>query len=401
MQKMKRFQSLIFAVLMCASSLHANEAELRAHLDAWKLEVGDWKQAYAAADAEKKKELIYKMPDEVIMTRQIWGLIGTKSVQEPWALPGIIWLLQHPTGIAKNFDKKQQPKLIQLLLDSVEKHHIKDPAIASLCPALCEANNAQCQRILELINKNNSSAQTKGVACLALALISKGAHGVSSDHPNINAERLKYLRQAVIAAYDHDFGGRTVGDIAADEIYEINNLSLRRKAPLFELSDTKGKSIKLPAPDINTLVLFWDARQTGDVDLMSSIHNVTKKYPSILVAPVLIGANEKTGAEILSHFEILGDTFLDPKGDTFQLYRIRQTPFVYLIDDQGVIQYRGIPDIVFQSKLTQFMEAKAKATPKPATATPVPQPTPTKPTTAPVATPEAVAPPPLREFPPL
>lgn len=397
---MKHFQCLILCAFMCASTLFANEAELRAHLDAWKLEVGDWKQAYAAADASKKKELMYKMPDEVVMTRQIWGLIGTKSVQEAWALPGIIWLLQHPTGIAKNFDTKQQPKLIQLLLDSIEKSHVKDPAIANLCPTLCEANNAQCQKILELIKTNNSSEQTKGVACLALALISKGAHGVASDHPSINAGRLKYLRQAIIAAYDHDFGGRTVGDIAADEIYEINNLSLRRKAPLFELSDTKGHSAKLPAPSANTLILFWDARQTGDVDLMGSISNVTKKYPDIVVAPVLIGANEKTGAEILSHFEISGDTFLDPKGETFQLYRIRQTPFVYLIDDQGVIQYRGVPDIVFQSKLTQFMEAKAQPKQKPETATATP-PAPTKPTPAPAAAPETPAAPPLRELPTL
>jgi hypothetical protein len=77
------------------------------------------------------------------------------------------------------------------------------------------------------------------------------------------------------------------------------------------------------------------------------------KHPDVVIRPVCYTPNDPTATP--STGDSAPPSLIDKQGEVFKLFRIVAVPSVYLLDSEGVIRMRGVPDMMFQTVLDQAM----------------------------------------------
>jgi hypothetical protein len=263
-----------------------------------------------------------------------------------------VWFVDHPEAIAGAFDAASQKKVMSAILTAIEKHQVETKGVGAVAPALADTTNLRCRKILEKIRQKNPNPVDQGLAAMGLALHMQEHNGMRQDDPRINGIRLKYIREAIIKSYDEAFGKRKVSDYTTELLYDINTLSLRRKAPSFELQTADGTSVKTPDGQ-TTLLVFWSPKVPASASFVEQAPALLSKHPDVVIRPVCYTPNDPTATP--STGDSAPPSLIDKQGEVFKLFRIVAVPSVYLLDSEGVIRMRGVPDMMFQTVLDQAM----------------------------------------------
>ncbi len=344
----------------------ADEARMMSILNSWDSRMQEWNAAYEFAQPERRVELEKTKPNPNAIAATLWKEVAP-LLEKPEALPGVAWLLENPAAIAASFDPAQQKKIAADLLNSVEHYLISTPGVGRVASVLGQSTERRCRDILEKMRTVNPNSKDQGMAAMGLVLNMRETNSMLQDDAKLNAFRLQFLKEAIQKSFEEQFG--TLGkvkDIARELLYDINNLSTRRKAPAFSLPTADGAFVSIPKSN-PTLLIFWKPDSVQSASLVAKSKVLTAKYPTLDITPICLSDPAKAEGTILT-MEITTPGLYDPKGSVFQLYRITSVPAVYLLDKDGVVRLRGVPDMLFESVLDQAMMSITtgkEASPKP------------------------------------
>ncbi len=157
--------------------------------------------------------------------------------------------------------------------------------------------------------------------------------------------------QTVIDQYgDLKFqGGRTYGEVATNELFELNHLQVGLEAPEIEAKDLDGVSFRLSDYRGKVVLLdfwgHWCPPCRAMYDHERFITNKLKDKPFVLLGvnsdTDLDTAREAVRSETLSwrHF---WNGEEGTRGPIAATWNIESWPTLYLIDENGIIRYKGV-----------------------------------------------------------
>lgn len=131
--------------------------------------------------------------------------------------------------------------------------------------------------------------------------------------------------------------------------------TIGKPAPDFELRDLDGKSVKLSSFKGKVVVLEWFnpgcpfvKASHGKGSLKTAAAEATKK--GVVWLAINSAAEGKQGFGVEANrvgaktFGLTHPVLLDEKGEVGHAYGATNTPHIFVIDESGVLVYRGAPD---------------------------------------------------------
>jgi len=316
----------------------------------------------AAPDARTREQIAKKRPNAAEYGTKLRSLLR-KDLAKEWTLKYGAWLLENdPTLI---------PKRQRALLNAVEKYHMKSPLLGRFCMAMPYLNDtpglprpgrlpirSRGIKMLEQIKKINPSPKVQGQAALALAVML----GELGDDPRVIQRRLANLRIAIKKSAYVKVGKLTVADIARDELFKIKHLTRGRVAPEIVGTDSAPRPLKLSDYRGKVVMLvFWSS---WDPSAAKSLAILRKSVENKAGKPfVVLGVNRdtRTNLRTLEADRIVTwRNFSDPDQKIDKIYRINVWPYCLVLDQQGVIRYRGTPGAFADAVANELLRPKTK-----------------------------------------
>jgi peroxiredoxin len=124
-----------------------------------------------------------------------------------------------------------------------------------------------------------------------------------------------------------------------------------KDAPELDVAEwINGEQITLASLQGKTVVLaFWDSADDSCADLISSLNDLPSKHPDVEIVSVHSSDAESDALkQFISDNSIAHRVALDKpadkyKGATFEKYRVRRPPAIFIIDTDGKLRYQDIP----------------------------------------------------------
>lgn len=369
--------------LLLAFHVQAGEQQMQQALSEWQQQLAEYRAA--ASLAAEGEELTPPSPEEIApkLWRAVSGVTGRKMLmstdkkkkrevpsyefEEAWAAPAVIWLLQYPDAFAKVLANKPKevPYFAQRILDSVYNKHYSAPGIAEACPKLAESASDQGYKILEKIYEQNKDPKARSCAALALSIYLGRPTMATAEggYARTHSKRIYYLKQALnIAPGDTMFGSATLTEVAEEQIYRLRVLSNGSIPPRMTLTDPQNKSKMLfPREGKPNLIFFWSPAEEVGLGMMSKQESLRKRYPGLVLCPVIPAGEEAEVTRILQESGISTCYMDDEQGTAGKAYRVSQLPLAVLVDARARILYIGYPDMQLQSALENLFSAEQTA----------------------------------------
>lgn len=352
---MKRCISVILAAVAMAGFSNADEKGVTRILEQWSRSQEEWKAGYEYAAPDMKETMLKNRPNAEEIVKPLWKQLAP-VLDKPEALPGVVWMMNHPGVIAKRFSPKECKDIVTKLLDSIEFYLISTPGIGKTAYALSASSDVRCRKILEKMRTVSPHIKDQGLAALALAGFVEERHGLLRDDPRLLKVKLQYIKEAIQKSFDEPYGNASVSDYCTEYMYEVNNLMKGRKAPKFQLTSSEGSRVDVPEGK-PALLVFCLPNDQPSMALAGDAQVLKEKYKGLEVFPIC-PMDEKAAKDQLPLLNLPVPVLLDEKADVFKQYRIVSVPYVYFIDKSGVIRLRGEPDIVFDAALSEAFQAK-------------------------------------------
>ncbi len=373
----------------------ANEIEMQRILSSWNQQ--QQKHVKALRDAttdEDRQALLATVPLPNSIAKDLWksmskrtgtrlipGVKGTKQpdrrvptyeYDEAWAAPAVIWWLQHSDQLKTVMKPSAVEGTLRSLLNSVERIHYIHPDMADLCPTLAESASARSYDILKKILQSNSNPRSRAHAALAMSLLLKheNVSSIAGTPAQALGMRLAYIRYALENAPAQDYFGRLrLEDIAIEELYLLNNLTLGAIPPQIHVTSAQGQTEALPVVGEAQLFYFWSPLDAGSIALLRTAASLKSQFPYIKFKAITAGI---TGAEIAANPDMAlehVEHFVDTEGKAIQAYRIPKAGFAVLISPKARLLYIGEPNMKLQAAINTYDEERKKAqnTPSPPT----------------------------------
>lgn len=111
---MKRVLCVIAGTCGLLGWASADEIGMKNVLSVWNSRQADWESAFKIAETDAKRaELLKSQPDAVSAARDLWRQVG-RDLSKPYALPAIVWFLDHPQALEKAFPNGDAARKIVL-----------------------------------------------------------------------------------------------------------------------------------------------------------------------------------------------------------------------------------------------------------------------------------------------
>ena len=153
MQSMKKMMGTIAAALLSLSATATEEA-MQLALNEWTQQVAAYEDAVKNAHDDMARATI-EVPTGRDIAPKLWqsingrtgtrandkgkGRIPTFEFEKSWALPAIVWILEHPQAFTAAFTEEEQAQLTYFgnaLVDSLIRVHFSHPGIGAAVPSL-------------------------------------------------------------------------------------------------------------------------------------------------------------------------------------------------------------------------------------------------------------------------
>lgn len=311
------------------------ESEYQGEMERWAMRL------QTARNDEAKRAVMAARPDVADYGRRLWIEIGD-SLRQEWTLKHTPWLLENAAVFAGTEQVGRMGRTaVEEIRRVTEQMHMKSPQVGRLCLSLTAFPEPETLALVRKIEEVNPDPKVQGQAAMALALLMKHL----GDDPGVMKQRLTYLKSAIIKAADVKVGDTTVAELAGEEIHVILNLSKGRVAPDVIGRDSAGKAMSLSSLRGKVVVLlFWEENMR---DAKKAVELIQKLQKAMRGKPVeILGVN---GDSLQVLRELRGKSLVtwrsisDPDGRVAKQYRVTRKPWVYVVDQRGVIQYVGTP----------------------------------------------------------
>ena len=363
----------------------ATEEAMNQALSNWNQQVTAYDEAIRNAPSEELKASI-TAPNGRDIAPQLWqslngrtgtrenprgkGRIPTYEFEKSWALPGIVWILEHPQAFTAAFTEDEQAQLTyfgEAIVESIGRVHFNNPKVGEVCPSLSATSSVREYELLQKIYQRNQHKPARAAAALGMSLMLNNpmVSSIEGSTSMARAKRLYYLKQSILLAdKDTRFGSQPLTEVAMEQAYFLRHLAVGCVAPLVKVKDPQGVSHSFPTPGQLTLLLFWSPADPVSTNMLRDIDKLKAQYPGLVVCPIMPHAEPEEQQKALTDLGIAHSYVDDAKGSVGHTYRIGQLPSTILISKRCHILYAGAPDMKLQTALetaTADEQAAAKA----------------------------------------
>lgn len=434
---MKKLAVLAAWAALALPPLTAGEAEMNQLLSDWQRRVSAWQQAVQAA-ADPEAQAAVPKPEAESFAAELWGSISAQTgnrretvvrgkgrkrreevisvpvyeFERPWALPGIIWFLNHPEALSAAFDEDEQNHAefyADAIARALSRVHFSNPAIRDICPVLANNSGVREYELMQKIYNRNADAATRAVAALSLSLMLNNPmiSGVEGSAAMVRGKRIYYLKQALLLGDPKTpYGNSTLGDMAAEQTYRLRFLSEGCIPPQIRLRAADGRMVSCPEEGKVNLLIFWSPEEASGAALAAQLDKLNEQYPELVVTPIAPFRTPEVLQQELQTVPGMDRSLVDDeKGSAGIAYRVSSIPLTVLISKRSSVLYIGAPGVQLQTALDAALKAQQPNRPRVTIeqaekAAPVIQPgsRPRPADAAPISA-DAAAPPALREMP--
>lgn len=404
------------ALSMLPLSLATEEAMNQA-LGSWNQQVADYEAALKEAPNDDARASIVP-PNARELAPQLWQSInartGTRKAgkhrvptfefEKPWALPAIVWILEHPQAFTAAFTEEEQAQLTYFgnaLVDSIIRVHFSNPGVGAACPPLAATSSVREYELLQKIYQRNQNKNARACAALGMSLMLNNpmVSSIEGSDAMARAKRLYYLKQSILLANkDTRFGNRPITEMAMEQAYFLRHLAVGCIAPQLTVKDQQGGAHNFPVTGKANLLIFWSPADPAGTNMVRDIDRIKAQYPGVEICPIMPHATPEEQQAALQEHGIATSFTDDASGTAGTTYRVSQLPTAILIGKDSTIVYGGAPDMKLQNALESITAAE-RAAAKAARPTVTIQETPAKPAPQPEPVPANDEIPGLREMP--
>lgn len=381
MRGMKKLLATAAALSMIPLT-QATEEAMNQVLGSWSRQVADYEEAVKAAPNDDARAAI-QPPNARETAPQLWqsinartgtrknprgkGSIPTFEFEKPWALPAIVWILEHPQAFTAAFTDEEQAQLTYFgnaLVDSIIRVHFSAPGVGAACPALSATSSVREYELLQKIYQRNQNKGARACAALGMSLMLNNpmVSSIEGSDAMARAKRLYYLKQSILlAGKDTKFGNTPLTEVAMEQAYYLRHLAVGCIAPQLTVKDQQGAAHQFPITGKANLLIFWSPAEPAGTNMVCDLDKIKAQYPGVEICPVMPYAEPEEQQAALQEHGIAASYTDDAKGTAGTTYRVAQLPTAILIGKNSTIIYGGAPDMKLQNALESITAAERAA----------------------------------------
>ena len=370
------------AVVSALAAAWATEESMNQALQAWEQQVAQYEAAVKNAADDTARAAI-EIPTGRDIAPQLWQSIcartGTRNAtkgsgrvpvyefEQAWALPAIVWILEHPQAFTAAFTDEEQAQLTYFgnaLVQSLNQVHYANPGIAAACPSLAATSSVREYDLLQKIYQRNQNKETRACAALGMSLMLNNpmVSSVEGSEAMARAKRLYYLKQSLLlSGKETRFGKRPITEVAMEQAYYLRHLAIGSIAPQLKVKDMQGTTHTFPELQKLNLFIFWSPADATGTSMVRDVEKLKAEYPGIVICPVIPHAAPEDVQQALDAAGINFTYVDDAKGTAGSTYRVTELPTTVLISKKSTILYSGDPDIKLKAALDNAVAAENAA----------------------------------------
>ncbi len=370
------------ALCLLSFSASATEEAMNQALQTWQQQVSAYETALKEAPSDEAREAL-TAPNARDIAPQLWqsmsgrtgsrrnpkgkGSIPTFEFEKAWALPGIVWILEHQQAFTAAFTDEEQAQLTYFgnaIMDSLVRVHFNAPGIGAICPSISATSSIREYELLQKIYQRNQHKDARACAALGMSLMLNNpmVSSVEGSDAMARAKRLYYLKQSILlSGKDTSFGKQPLTEVAMEQAYFLRHLSPGCVAPQLKLKDTQGIAHTLPLTGKLNLLLFWSPAEPRGTAMLRDAARLQAQYPGLEIHPIMPHATPEEQQQALEELGIEHSFCDDAQAQAARTYRIGQLPTTVLIGKDSRILYGGNPDMKLQAALDTATAAEAAA----------------------------------------
>lgn len=337
--------AIVGLVIGFAQAILAGEARAAEVLKDYEREAAAFqRQLEAAPDIDAQRRVWAAAPSSDAFGRKLFNELNG-SWNQPWFLDYAPALLEKaPAYSIKLVEGAQTRTPLNLIREASEKFHFADERIGRVALSLTIDTGPKTRAFLEKIEATHPSKKVQGQAAMALALLSREL-GDGGGVAQFKAQRLDWVRKAIIESNDVAYNGTTVGKLAEDFLFEIMKLEKGMQAPdllgwnisreAMRLSDFEGKPV---------VVVFWHSRMEAAEETLAFMRKLEARLGPKGVAVLGVAAESSLVLrEMVKSGNVTWRNWVDDQGKLSAEYRVRSFPSAWVLDGERKVQYRGVP----------------------------------------------------------
>lgn len=147
----------------------------------------------------------------------------------------------------------------------------------------------------------------------------------------------------------------TINIVSANDVKE--GLEIGDKAPDFKLETLEGETLQLS--DFRgepVMINFWATWCPPCRQEMPDMERFYQEHDPVIFSVNLTDEelNTKQVKNFLQELELTFPVLLDKEGEVSTLYRIQPIPMTYMVDAEGIIQFKSFGALSYQLMVKQF-----------------------------------------------
>lgn len=270
--------------------------------------------------------------------------------------PSVYWIWQTVCQIALQPGAPESCRAeMKTAAGRLVDRYVDDSRLRTLVWELRASSVQEAWDMLRSVSDKCADKDTKGLACLSLAVALQG----SNSDGKYTDDAIAQLKRIIAECRDVPFGGKTLGDYAEDQLYLVENLSIGRKAPEIVGKDVDGNEFKLSDHAGKVVVLdFWADWCPHCVAMYPLERRLVKLHANEPFALLGINTDEPNRLrELIDKETVTWKNWSDgQQGPIVETYRVESFPTLYVLDHEGKIRYRDVRGEQLSKAVKELLE---------------------------------------------